>query len=84
MSTVLITGANRGLGLEFAKQYLAEGWQVIATCRDPAKAAALRALKGVEIKPLDVTSSASIQALRRGLASVAIDVLLLKIGRAHV
>ena len=35
MSSVLITGANRGLGLEFARQYLADGWQVYAACRDP-------------------------------------------------
>jgi len=36
MATVLITGASRGLGLEFCKQYAAEGWQVLACCRNPA------------------------------------------------
>ena len=35
MPTVLITGANRGLGLEFVKQYAADGWTVIGTCRNP-------------------------------------------------
>ena len=35
MQTVLVTGANRGLGLEFARQYAAEGWQVLAACRAP-------------------------------------------------
>jgi NAD(P)-dependent dehydrogenase (short-subunit alcohol dehydrogenase family) len=35
MSRVMVTGANRGLGLEFARQYAAEGWDVIATARDP-------------------------------------------------
>ena len=35
MPTVLITGANRGLGLEFVRQYLRDGWRVIATCRKP-------------------------------------------------
>lgn len=34
MPTVLITGANRGIGLEFARRYAADGWRVIATCRD--------------------------------------------------
>ena len=32
--TVLVTGANRGLGLEFARQYAADGWKVYAACRD--------------------------------------------------
>ena len=38
MPSILITGANRGLGLEFCKQYLAEGWRVHACCRNPATA----------------------------------------------
>ena len=42
MPSVLITGANRGLGLEFARQYLADGWQVYAACRDPSSASELR------------------------------------------
>ena len=46
MPSVLISGASRGLGLEFARQYAAEGWQVHAACRDPANAKALRALGG--------------------------------------
>lgn len=46
MKTVLITGANRGLGLEFARQYLADGWHVIATARNPTAASALKALPG--------------------------------------
>ena len=41
MPTVLITGANRGLGLEFARQYAADGWSVIATCRNPIGVGAL-------------------------------------------
>ena len=36
--TVLVIGANRGLGLEFAKQYAGDGYDVIATCRRPAEA----------------------------------------------
>jgi NAD(P)-dependent dehydrogenase (short-subunit alcohol dehydrogenase family) len=46
MPSVLITGANRGLGLEFARQYAAAGWRVHAACRDPAAASALAALPG--------------------------------------
>ncbi|MFO1112889.1 MAG: SDR family oxidoreductase [Rhodospirillales bacterium] len=46
MPTCLVTGASRGLGLEFAKQYAAEGWRVIATCRKPEEAPALAALQG--------------------------------------
>src|SRR3982751_6634612 len=53
MPTVLITGANRGLGLEFARQYSTEGWRVIATARDPTQADELQQLK-VRIEPLDL------------------------------
>jgi NAD(P)-dependent dehydrogenase (short-subunit alcohol dehydrogenase family) len=52
MPTVLITGANRGLGLEFVRQYVADGWDVIATAREPGSAAELRAT-GVRIEELD-------------------------------
>lgn len=77
MSIVMITGANRGLGLEFARQYAADGWQVIATCRDPASAAALQKLGDkVEIHGLDVTDFAAIQQLGAALQSRAIDVLI--------
>jgi NADPH:quinone reductase-like Zn-dependent oxidoreductase len=62
--TVLITGANRGLGLEFSKQYHAAGWKVIATARQPDEAAELKALgEGVSIVPLDVTKPESVAAL---------------------
>jgi NAD(P)-dependent dehydrogenase (short-subunit alcohol dehydrogenase family) len=42
MPSALITGANRGLGLEFARQYLADGWHVYAGCREPNSASELR------------------------------------------
>ena len=78
MPTVLITGANRGLGLEFARQYAADGWRIIATCRDPARAHALQGLKGaVEILALDVTDHLSIGTLVTALGSTPVDVLLL-------
>ncbi len=77
MPTCLITGANRGIGLEFAKQYAAEGWQVIATCRKPDEAKALAHLEGdVQIHALDVSDFARIEALSRKLAGVAIDLLI--------
>ncbi|MGF1641318.1 MAG: SDR family oxidoreductase [Rhodospirillales bacterium] len=77
MPTCLITGASRGLGLEFTKQYAAEGWKVIATCRRPDVAADLGALQGeIEIHPLDVTDFARIEALGKKLAPVAIDLLI--------
>ena len=46
MPSTLITGANRGLGLEFARQYLGDGWQVYAACRNPAFASELHRLAG--------------------------------------
>ena len=55
MPTVLITGANRGIGLELARQYAADGWSVIATCRDPKDAGELKKLKGdIRIETLEV------------------------------
>ena len=54
MPNVLITGANRGIGLEFAQQYAADGWNVIATARHSS--AELDAL-GVTVKPLDLSDA---------------------------
>ena len=81
MTTVLITGANRGIGLEFTRQYLAEGAQVIACCRNPAKVEALNAIAAahpgrVEILPLDVADPAQIEALTTALGERAIDILI--------
>jgi NAD(P)-dependent dehydrogenase (short-subunit alcohol dehydrogenase family) len=81
MPSTLITGANRGLGLEFARQYLGDGWQVYATCRNPATASELRRLAGnsddkLRILAMDVTDPASIQAAATELDGEAIDLLL--------
>ena len=77
MPTILITGAGRGLGLEFARQYAAEGWAVIATLRDPAKGAALTELgRSVEVHMLDVTDHPAIQRLARELKGRPLDLLL--------
>lgn len=81
MPTILITGASRGLGLEFARQYAADGWHVIATCRDPQSAHALNALAGpVAIHPLDVRDERSIKELACRLADTSLDILLLNAG----
>jgi NAD(P)-dependent dehydrogenase (short-subunit alcohol dehydrogenase family) len=75
--TVLVTGANRGLGLEFARQYSADGWRVIACCRAPKDAPELKKLDGkIEVQALDVTSQDSIRHLAKALAGTPIDVLI--------
>lgn len=77
MPTVLITGANRGLGLEFARQYAVEGWRVHACCRSPAKATQLKKLAGeIIIHRLDVRSQDQLKVLKRALAGKPIDVLI--------
>ena len=77
MPNVLITGANRGIGLELAKQYAGDGWSVIATARDPKNADGLNALKGdIRIEALEVTDEKQIAALAKALKGTAIDVLL--------
>lgn len=80
--TVLITGANRGLGLEFARQYNAAGWQVIATARQPDAASDLKALgERVRIAPLDVTKPESVAALAASLGKQPIDLLINNAGQ---
>lgn len=85
MPTILITGANRGIGLTLARMYLSDGWQVIATCRNPGAASALAALAeagpGIETHPLDVTDFEAVEALAGQLSGRAIDVLLNNAGR---
>jgi len=81
MPTVLVTGAGRGIGLEFARQYAAEGWRVIATIRDPAKAGELGRLSGkIEAHRLDVTDLKGVAALGRELGRESIDVLIASAG----
>jgi NAD(P)-dependent dehydrogenase (short-subunit alcohol dehydrogenase family) len=78
--TVLITGSNRGLGLEFTQQYAAADWNVIATCRDPASATELQALakenEKIVIEKLDVTSDPEVASLAQRYQGQPIDVLL--------
>ncbi|MEO7386784.1 MAG: SDR family oxidoreductase [Gammaproteobacteria bacterium] len=78
--SVLITGANRGIGLEFARRYAARGYRVLATCRSPAAAPELKVLAEkfplVTLHTLDVVDHAGIDALAQSLADQPIDILL--------
>jgi NAD(P)-dependent dehydrogenase (short-subunit alcohol dehydrogenase family) len=79
MATVLITGANRGLGLEFCRQYAEQGWHVIACSRNPDDAFDLNNLAthhNVQLETLDVSKFEQIDALSRKLADLSIDVLI--------
>ena len=84
MKTVLITGANRGLGLEFCRQYAQSGWQVIACCRHPQESNALIKLATdndtIRIVSLDVTDHQQINTLSAELKSTVIDVLVSNAG----
>lgn len=79
--TVLITGANRGIGFEFARQFAERGWQVIATARNPDGADELQALAAVHdrisIEQLDVTDQGQIDKLAGRYAQQPVDLLLL-------
>jgi NAD(P)-dependent dehydrogenase (short-subunit alcohol dehydrogenase family) len=79
-TTVLITGSNRGLGLEFARQYAARGWRVIATCRRPDSADQLNELASgnpdMVVEALDVTDHEGVDRLAARYRQVPIDVLL--------
>ena len=77
MPTVLITGANRGIGLALARGYLAEGWRVLACCRSPDKARKLKEIRGTLIPHrLDVTDGLRVAGLARELSETPIDVLI--------
>ena len=80
MNTILITGCNRGIGLELVSQYASDGWRVYATCRAPDAAEKLHALAGqhssISVHALNVANQDDIRALGNKLAGVRIDVLL--------
>jgi NAD(P)-dependent dehydrogenase (short-subunit alcohol dehydrogenase family) len=79
-NTVLITGANRGIGFEFAKQYAEKGWRVLAAARNPDGAGDLHALSekypAVSIEQLDVSDPDSIDRLAGKLSGQAIDLIV--------
>ncbi|HUB64678.1 MAG TPA: SDR family NAD(P)-dependent oxidoreductase [Methylocella sp.] len=77
-ATILITGANRGLGFEFARQYAADGWKVVAACRNPATASDLKQLAQdrmgrLTVVAMDVTDAGSVKDAATQLKDVAID-----------
>jgi NAD(P)-dependent dehydrogenase (short-subunit alcohol dehydrogenase family) len=73
--TVLITGANRGIGLALADKFSAAGYQVIGTARDPGTASALKKT-GARVERLDVTDQASVDGLAATLKGVPIDIVI--------
>jgi NAD(P)-dependent dehydrogenase (short-subunit alcohol dehydrogenase family) len=77
MPTVLVTGTSRGIGLEFTKQYAADGWKVIAVARNPDSDDRLGEVSGdVSIHLLDVTDAAAVASFAEILKNQPIDVLI--------
>ena len=76
MTTIMITGASRGLGLEFARQFYSEECRVIATCRNPKKANELNAIGDIDVHSLDVTDDKSVENLADKLRGENIDILI--------
>lgn len=77
MPTVLVTGANRGIGFEFVKSYAADGWRVHACARNIEKAREVRALQGEVVShKLDVTNGLKVASLARELADEKVDLLI--------
>jgi NAD(P)-dependent dehydrogenase (short-subunit alcohol dehydrogenase family) len=76
---ILISGSNRGLGLELARQYAEDGWRVFAACRHPAEAGELQALAeahaDISVHRLDVTRPHEVRALSWALEGEPLDVL---------
>jgi NAD(P)-dependent dehydrogenase (short-subunit alcohol dehydrogenase family) len=81
LPTVVITGANRGLGLEFARQYARDGWRVHGICRNPDSAHALCNLgPSVEVHQLDVADRNAIQRLAHSLRREPLDLMIANAG----
>src|SRR4051812_20330701 len=83
-ATVLVTGSNRGLGYEFAKQYAEKGWTVIATTRNPDGAKELKDLaakyKNITIEKLDLMDEPGINLLANRYKGKPIDLLICNAG----
>ena len=80
MAAILITGTNRGLGLEFVQQYLQRGERVIATCRNPDESDALQELAAsnpiLSLLPLEVSDAQSMAVFAEAIKDEAIDVFI--------
>jgi len=79
MPSVLITGANRGIGLEFARQYAAQGWHVTATARQPS--AEMDAL-GVRVEPLDLNDADAVAGFAERIDG-PLDLFIANAGTSH-
>jgi NAD(P)-dependent dehydrogenase (short-subunit alcohol dehydrogenase family) len=79
MPTVLITGANRGIGLEFAQQYMDAGWRVVGTVRDRSQADRLAETRA-DILSFDAADDQSAHQLAKALNGLPIDVLIANAG----
>jgi len=82
MATYVVTGANRGIGLEMARQLASRGDRVIATARDPEGAVDLTDLD-VRVEALDVTDDSSVASFARAIEGEAVDVLVNNAGVGH-
>jgi NAD(P)-dependent dehydrogenase (short-subunit alcohol dehydrogenase family) len=81
MPSVFVSGAGRGLGLEFVRQYAAEDWDVLAACCDPQSARDLDALgRNVSVLALDLADDRSIDELLRIISQAPLDVLIANTG----
>lgn len=81
MNAILITGANRGLGLAFTRQYVREGWRVFAACRNPDSATELQSLQTsagatLTVLAMDVTKGESVRDAATRLGDTNIDLLI--------
>jgi NAD(P)-dependent dehydrogenase (short-subunit alcohol dehydrogenase family) len=79
VATVLVTGANRGIGLQLCSQFAARGDDVIAVCRETTHQ--LSALDVRVIDSIDVGSGAAVETLRQELDGQPIDILVNNAGR---
>lgn len=78
--TALIIGASRGLGLGLVQRLREDGWDVVATVRDPAKATDLAALPGVQMQTLEMNSGTQLDALQQRLHGQTFDLLFVNAG----
>ena len=83
MPTVLVAGANRGIGLEFVRQYAADGWEVVGGCRRPDEATQLRALADggrVTVHAVDTASDAQVASFKAAVGDRPLDLVIANAG----